>query len=99
MDMQKLMQQANAMQKKLKAIEEELEASVYDGENNGVRVILTGAHKVQSVEIPDDLMNQEDKEMLQDMIRLAFNQAVEKADADRQEKMGAITGGASIPGF
>ena len=98
MDMQRLMQQANAMQRQLKKIEEELEATVYTGQNNCVEIQINGKHEVVSVLIPADLLSGENQEMVQDLVQLAANQAVKAAAEDRQAKMGVLTQGVSFPG-
>ena len=98
MDMQRLMQQANAVQRQLKKIEEELEATVYTGQNNGVEIQINGKHEVVSVFIPADLLSGENQELVQDLVQLAANQAVKAADEDRQAKMGVLTQGVSFPG-
>lgn len=99
MDMKALMKQANAMQKQLKKIEEELDATQYEGSNNGVKVVINGKNEVQSVEIDPDLLEKDNQEMLQDLILISVNDAVKKAADDRTQKMGAVTGGISVPGF
>ena len=102
MDMQRLMAQAQQMQKQLGKIEEELDATEYTGTAGGddaVSVRMNGKHEVQEVVIADDLMDRENKEMLQDLITVAFGKAEEKLAADREAKMGAITGGVSFPGM
>ncbi len=99
MDMQRLMQQAQQMQRKLAKIEAELDAKEYEGSNNGVTVKVSGKNEVLEVSIPDELMNVEDKEELQDMILLAANAAISAAAQEREEKMGAITQGVRMPGM
>ena len=102
MDLQRLMQQANAMQKKMAKIEEELDASVYSGNNgreSGVTVKVNGKNEVVEVNIADDLLSKDSKEELQDMIMLAVNEAEEKANQDRKEKMDAVTQGIRMPGM
>ena len=64
-----------------------------------VVIRINGKHEVQEVVIADDLMDHENKDMLQDLITVAFGKAEEKLAADREAKMGAITGGVSFPGM
>lgn len=99
MDMQRLMQQANAMQRQLKKIEEELEATVYTGSNNGVEVQINGKHEVVKVSIPADMLSKDNQEMIQDLIQLAANQATKEAAEEREAKMGAMTQGINFPGL
>ena len=79
MDIQKLMEQARRC-KIICKIEEELNATEYEGKagGNGVKVVVNGRNEVQSVEIADDLMTVDNKEMLQDLILIAVNEAVER---------------------
>ncbi len=99
MDMQRLMQQAQQMQRKLEKIEEELDATIYEGKNNGVEVKVNGKNEVTEVSIDEDLLDKENKEMLQDMVMLAVNDAQAKAKADREAKMGSVTQGVRMPGM
>ena len=64
-----------------------------------VTVEMNGHHEVKSVKIDPDAVDTSDMEMLEDMVLTAFNDALEKAQAMAQEKMGAITGGMNIPGM
>jgi DNA-binding YbaB/EbfC family protein len=102
MDMKRLMEQAQQMQKKLKKIEEELDETIYEGTtggSEGVTVKIKGNNETVEISIHDDLLAKENKEELQDMLLIAFNSAVDQAKADREKKMGAITQGISIPGM
>jgi len=99
MDMQRLMQQAQQMQRKLAKIEEELDATIYEGKNNGVEVKVNGKNEVTEVSIDEDLLDKENKDMLQDMVMLAVNDAQAKAKADREAKMGSVTQGVRMPGM
>ena len=97
--MQRLMQQAQLMQRKLAKIEEELDATIYEGKNNGVEVKVNGKNEVTEVSIDEDLLDKENKDMLQDMVMLAVNDAQAKAKADREAKMGSVTQGVRMPGM
>ncbi len=99
MDLQKLMEQAQKMQQNLSNIEEELNETVYEGTSQGVTVKINGRHEMQEIVIPEELMNADDREMLQDLILIAQNDAVGKAAADREEKLGAATSGLKLPGM
>ncbi|MCI5722453.1 MAG: YbaB/EbfC family nucleoid-associated protein [Erysipelotrichaceae bacterium] len=101
MDIQKLMEQARQMQNNLGKIEDELNQTEYEGKagGNGVKVVINGKNEVQSVEIADDLMSLDNKEMLQDLLLIAVNEAVDKAYQDREEKLGSATNGLNLPGM
>ena len=102
MDMQKLMQQAQQMQKKLTAAQDELNNTIYEGKSggsNGVSIKMNGKNEVTEVNINEELLDKENKEELQDLILLAMNSAVEQASVDREEKLGSVTGGLNLPGM
>lgn len=99
MDLQKLLEQAQAMQSSLSSVETQLKDTIYEGSSNGVRIIMNGENEVQKISIPDDLMDKDNKEMLQDVLLIAFNNANEKIIADRESKMNAITQNVHIPGM
>lgn len=100
MDFSKLMQQAQKMQQDLADMESELGETIYEGKcGNDVVVKINGHNEMQEIQIADELMTLDNKEMLQDMILIAQNDAVAKAAKDRDEKLGAATGGIQIPGL
>jgi hypothetical protein len=102
MDMKRLMEQAQQMQRKLKKIEQELNETEYvgvSGGSNGVSVKINGMNEVIEVNISEELLDKENKEELQDMILLAVNSAVDQAKTERDEKLGAVTQGVSFPGM
>ncbi len=99
MDLQKIMEQAQKMQQNLSNIEEELKETIYEGTSQGVTVKVNGSCEMQEIVIPEDLMNADDREMLQDLILIAQNEAVGKAAADREDKLGAATAGLKLPGM
>lgn len=99
MDLQKLLEQAQAMQASLSSVETQLKDTMYEGSSNGVKIVMNGENEIQEISIPDDLMDKENKEMLQDVLLIAFNNANEKIIADRESKMNAITQNVHIPGM
>lgn len=99
MDLQKLLEQAQAMQASLSSVETQLKDTMYEGSSNGVKIVMNGENEVQKISIPDDLMDKENKEMLQDVLLIAFNNANEKIIADRESKMNSITQNVHIPGM
>lgn len=99
MDLQKLLEQAQAMQASLSSVETQLKDTMYEGSSNGVKIVMNGENEVQEISIPDDLMDKENKEMLQDVLLIALNNANEKIIADRESKMNAITQNVHIPGM
>lgn len=97
--MKKLMQQAQQMQRKIGKIEQELNETVYEGSNNGVDVKVNGAMEIVGILIEEDLLEKDNKEMLEDVLMLAINSAIAKANEDRDAKLGVITQGVHFPGM
>ncbi len=95
-----IMKQAQEMQEKMKRIQEELASLEITGKAGGglVEVVMTCRHDVRSVTIDPALM-EDDKEVLEDLVAAAMNDAVRKAESTIQEKMGSVTGGLNIPGL
>lgn len=102
MDIQKLMRQAQKMQSDLAKIEEEINQAEYTGTSGGaegVSVTVNGKFEVQEVRIPEELMEKDSREMLQDMLLIAMNEAVSAARKDREDRIGAAAGGLNLPGM
>ncbi|MFB0980900.1 MAG: YbaB/EbfC family nucleoid-associated protein [Alteromonadaceae bacterium] len=93
-----LMKQAQQMQEKMAKAQEQLAKMEVVGESGAgmVKVTMTGGHSVRRVEIDDSLM-EDDKDMLEDLISAAFNDAVRRVEEQNKEKMGALTGGMQLP--
>ena len=91
---------AQQMQKKMAEIQEELESMEVEGESGGgmVKVIVSGKKQVISVSVEQEILS-EDKEMLEDLILVATNQALDKVDAISKDKLGSLTGGMNMPGL
>ncbi len=101
MDLSRLMAQAQKMQNQLGKVEKELEEAHFVGSASGdaVRVEVTGKNEVVKVEIKDDLLDASNKEMLEDLLMIAFNNAVKASNDERDARMKAVTGGINIPGM
>ena len=97
-DMNNLLKQAQAMQEKVKQMQEEIASAEVTGEAGAgmVKVTMNGRHDVRQVEIDPSLMS-EDKEMLEDLLAAAVNDAVRRVEANQQEKMAGLTGGMPMP--
>ena len=98
MDINKLMQQAQAMQKQLEQANAELNAMQFEGtaSNGLVKVVMNGEYKVVSVDIDSSILNAEDKDMIQDLIMIASNDASTKIDNSKKERLGSLTQGLKI---
>ena len=94
MDMNKLMQQAQKMQDEMKKQQDELAAKSFTGSAGGgaVTIVISGAYKVESVKISDDLAKSGDTEMLQDLILSAVNNALQQVDTASKNSLGALSG-------
>ncbi|HFE32362.1 MAG TPA: YbaB/EbfC family nucleoid-associated protein [Gammaproteobacteria bacterium] len=94
----KLMKQAQEMQENMKKAQEELANMEVTGQAGGgmVTVVMTGRHDIKRVSIDDSLMG-DDKEMLEDLIAAAVNDAVRQVEANTQEKMSGMTAGINLP--
>lgn len=93
-----LMKQAQLMQENLKKAQEKLAEMEVEGVSGAglVKVTMTGKHDVRRVSIDTSLMS-DDKEMLEDLIAAAVNDAVRKIDTVTQEKMSSVTAGMPLP--
>lgn len=93
-----LMKQAQQMQENMKRIQEELAAVEVEGQSGAglVKVVMTCRHDVKRVAIDPSLLG-DDKDMLEDLVAAAFNDAVRKAEATTQERMASVTAGLPLP--
>lgn len=93
-----LMKQAEQMQEDMQKAQDELASMLVTGESGGgmVKVIMTCKHDVRRIEIEDNLLK-DDREMLEDLIAAAFNDAIRKVEHTVQEKLSGLTGGFSLP--
>ncbi len=93
-----LMKQAQEMQTNMKKAQEEMASITVIGESGAgaVRITMTCRHQVQAVEI-DDAMIGDDKEMLEDLIVAAFNDAIRKVESTVQEKYSGMASGMGLP--
>ncbi len=102
--MGKLMKQAQEMQEKMSKVQEELNKMEVEGQSGGgmIKATVNGKKELLSLKIEDEIMN-EDKEMIEDLIIAAVNQAISSATSIADEKMNSITGGVmgnmKMPGF
>ena len=99
MNLQKMMKQAQEMQSKLGSLQGEMEAREFEGNSGSgaVKVTLTGKGHLVRIAINPDVMQAEEKEMLEDLIVVAHRDAKEQADAAMADAMGSITGGLNLP--
>ena len=98
MNMQGLLKQAQKMQKELTKLEDELK--VYETTMGGgvIKVEVKGNMSVESISIDESLLEVDNKEDLEEMLKSALNDAFAKAVEDKEKNMNQITGGVKMPG-
>ena len=92
-----LMKQAQQMQENMKKMQEQLGSIEVEGQSGAgmVKVVMTCKYDVRRVSIDDSVMD--DREMLEDLLAAAVNDAVRRVESTTQEKMAAITAGMNLP--
>ena len=97
-DLGQLMKQAQKMQEQMQEAQEELASLEVTGEAGGglVRLTMTGKHEVRKINIDDALIG-EDKEMLEDVLAAAFNDALRKVEKTVSEKYSGMSAGLGLP--
>lgn len=98
-DIGQLMKQAQKMQAQMQKAQEELAGIEVVGEAGGglVRLTMSCRHQVRGIEIDPALLG-EDREMLEDVLVAAFNDALRKVETTVQEQFAGLTGGLGLPG-
>ncbi|MFI9651346.1 YbaB/EbfC family nucleoid-associated protein [Guyparkeria halopsychrophila] len=93
-----LMKQAQAMQENMQRMQEEVAKMEVEGQSGGglVKVTMTGKHEARRVSIDPSLL-EDDKDMLEDLIAAAINDAARRIEQEQQEKMAGMTGGMNLP--
>lgn len=101
MNINMLMQQAQKMQRELEKKKKELESKLFSFESNGgaIKIDIYGSKVVEKITIDKDVIDPEDKEMLEDMLKIAVNEAINKIDEEMEKVVSAATGGMNIPGL
>ncbi|EXU75383.1 MULTISPECIES: YbaB/EbfC family nucleoid-associated protein [Erwinia] len=93
-----LMKQAQQMQDKMAQVQEEIAAMEVTGESGAglVKVTINGAHNCRRVEVDPSLL-EDDKEMLEDLVAAAFNDAARRIAEAQKDKMAAVSSGMQLP--
>ena len=96
-----LMKQAQEMQAKLAKIQEELAKKTVEATSGGgmVRVIVNGQFMLASIKVDPSVVDPEEVEMLEDLVRAAINEGLRRAREMASEEMSKLTGGFKIPGL
>ena len=93
-----LMKQAQQMQENMKKMQEQLASTEVEGQSGAglVKVVMTCRHDVKRVSIDDSLLK-DDKDMLEDLVAAAVNDAVRRVESTVQDKMSSVTAGMPLP--
>ena len=98
-DIGNMMKQAQQLQKKMSEVQEKLSLIEVEGSSGGgmVKVIATAKGEIKSVLVDDSLIIKEEKEMMEDLIVAAINDAKQKGETASQDEMKSVTGGIPLP--
>lgn len=93
-----LMKQAQQMQENMKKVQDQLALTEVEGQSGAglVKIVMTCRHDVKRVTIDESLLK-DDKDMLEDLIAAAMNDAVRKVESTVQQKMAGVTSGLPLP--
>jgi DNA-binding YbaB/EbfC family protein len=94
-----MMKQAQQLQANMQRAQAEIATLEVTGEAGGgmAKVVMTGKHEVRRVMLDQSLLSGDDKEMLEDLIAAAINDAVQKVERASQAKMSSLMGGMNLP--
>lgn len=97
-DLNELMKQARQMQEQMQKAQQDMANQVVEGESGAglVKVSMNGRHDVTGVNLDSSIMN-EDKEVVEDLIAAAFNDASRKLEDKNKDALGAMAGGLNLP--
>ena len=100
-NMQKQLQQAQAMQRQIEQMQAELEEKEFTATAGGgaISVTVSGKKEIRKLEIQKEVVDPDDVEMLQDLIMAAVNEAIRQVEEASESEMSALTGGFGIPGL
>ena len=99
-NMNNIMKQAQKMQRQMEEMQKELETKTVEATAGGeaVKVVVNGRKEVVEIELKPEVVDPEDIEMLQDLVMVAINEGLRKADEMVNSQMSTITGGLNLPG-
>ncbi len=94
-----MMKQAQKMQEDMQKAQAEIASMEVEGQAGGgmVKVVMNGRHELRNVQLDDSLMS-DDKDMLEDLLAAAVNDAVRKIEAESSSRMSGLTAGLNLPG-
>lgn len=93
------MKQAQQMQQKLQSEQEKMKNTNFEGTsgNGAVKITMTGDYNVKSVSIDKNLIDPEEKDLLEDLIEVAINDCVKKITTTSNDSLNSLTGGINLP--
>ena len=96
-----VVKQAQLMQERMEAVQAEVEQKTVEATAGGgvITVVANGKKEIESIKIKPEAVDPDDVETLEDLIMVAVNEAIKKADEMMAEGMSEITGGLNIPGL
>lgn len=99
MNMNALMQQAQKMQKEMEKQQKELEARLFEISSSGgaIKIAIYGSRKIERIEIDKDAIDPDDKEMLEDMLKVALNEAMSLIDKEFEKLNARLTSNMRMP--
>lgn len=100
-NMNQMLKQAQKMQEDMTNLQSDLETREYSAVSGGgaVSVTVDGKHLIKSIKINPDIIDPDDAEMIEDLVTVAVNAAINNAIKTAEDEMGAITGGLNLPGM
>ncbi len=98
-NMNNMMKQLKKAQENMQKKQEEIEATTLEVDKGMVKVEITGKKEITSITLDPEIVDKDDVEMLEDLIMVAVNEAIAKADDLMNSEMGKLTGGLGIPGL
>ena len=100
-NMQQMMKQAKAMQKKMAETQEELKKMEFEASAGGgaVKVRINGEQEILEIKLNAEMIDADDLEMVEDMVMVAINDAIKQSKDEAKNKMSGVTGGMNIPGL
>ena len=101
MDMKFLMKQAQAMQKKMEEMKEELAQKEVRVSSGGgiIEIVINGQQEIKEIKIEPDVIDANEKEMLEDLILAAVNESIRQSKELAAQEMSKLTGGMNVPGL
>ena len=91
MNMQAMLQQAQKMQRDIQAKQEQINSSEYTGNSELIDITIYGSKKIKFVNLKVKSLDEEDIEVLEDMIKIAMNDAISKVEKDTESKLGSYS--------